>query len=164
MRTYTSVQTKIGNIFIVMEEESIAAVHIGEEDFSESENIDLLKYDDEQPLLLKAAKQLEEYFSGERKEFDLPLREEGTAFQTKVWKELQAIPYGETRSYQDVAIAIGNKKAVRAIGQANKANKLPILIPCHRVIGKDKTLTGYAGKRINIKEELLLIEGSAFKR
>lgn len=164
VRKYTSVQTTIGEVFIVMEEEYIVALHMGKEDFEASEKIDLLIYDEEHPLLQNAKFQLEEYFSGKRIDFDLPLKTEGTEFQSKVWKELRAIPYGETRSYQDVATSIGNQKAVRAIGQANKANKLPIIIPCHRVIGKDQSLTGYAGTRINIKRELLLLEGAFFQK
>lgn len=164
MRKYASLQTEIGEIFIILENEHIVALHMGKDDFLESEKMEMLIRDEEHPLLQKAIQQLKEYFSGIRVEFDLPFIEEGTEFQSKVWKELQAIPYGETRSYQDIAILIGNKNAVRAIGQANKANKLPILIPCHRVIGKNKSLTGYAGKRINIKEKLLMIEGAAFKK
>ncbi|MBN4054448.1 bifunctional transcriptional activator/DNA repair protein Ada [Nitrospira defluvii] len=90
-------------------------------------------------------KQLNEYFSGERKEFDLPLVLPGTPFQIKVWRELQSILFGETRSYQAQATAIGNPKAVRAVATANGDNRIAILIPCHRVIGKDGSLTGYGG-------------------
>lgn len=164
LRKYMSIMTKIGEVFIVIEDEHIVAVHMGREDFQHSENVVEVTLDEENPLLQKASLQLKEYFSGKRIDFDLPLKAEGTEFQTKVWNELKAIPYGETRSYQDVAASIGNQKAVRAIGQANKANKLPILIPCHRVIGKDKTLTGYAGTRINIKKDLLLLEGASFQK
>lgn len=163
LRLYTKMQSVIGEIYIVQEENKLVAIHLGEEDFLASEKVELLTKDDKNPLLQDASRQLKEYFDGKRREFDLPLKEDGTVFQTEVWKELLLIPYGETRSYQDVAIAIGKEKAVRAIGQANKANKLAILIPCHRVIGKDKSLTGYAGKRINIKERLLLIEGAITK-
>lgn len=164
LRKFVSVHTKIGEVFIVSEKEHIVALYLGREDFQHSENVELQNRDEDHPLLQKAALQLEEYFAGSRIHFDLPLKIEGTEFQTKVWNQLIAIPYGETRSYQDVATLIGNQKAVRAIGQANKANKLPIFIPCHRVIGKDKSLTGYAGTRINIKEELLLLEGSSFQK
>lgn len=160
MRLYTKMQSVIGDIYIVQEENKLVAIHLGEVDFLASEKLEQLTKDETNPLLQDATKQLKEYFDGERREFNLPHKEEGTVFQAQVWKELLQIPYGETRSYQDVAIAIGKEKAVRAIGQANKANKLAILIPCHRVIGKDKSLTGYAGKRINIKERLLVIEGA----
>lgn len=163
MKYYTIYQSIIGEIYIVVEENAIVGVHIGREDFLQSEDMDLAAQSNNHPLLDEAVKQLDEYFSRKRKDFDLPLKENGTQFQTEVWKQLKGIPYGKTLSYQDVAIAIGNEKAVRAIGQANKANKLPIIIPCHRVIGKNKSLTGYAGKRISIKEQLLVLEGANFK-
>jgi methylated-DNA-[protein]-cysteine S-methyltransferase len=111
-----------------------------------------------QPLLLEAKRQLEEYFKGERDEFTLPLKIEGTDFQREVWKALSEIPYGSTCSYGDVAKRINRPKAVRAIGQANKANRFPIIIPCHRVIGKNNSLTGYAGKQVDKKEILLSLE------
>jgi AraC family transcriptional regulator, regulatory protein of adaptative response / methylated-DNA-[protein]-cysteine methyltransferase len=91
-------------------------------------------------------KQLKEYFEGKRKDFDLPLILDGTEFQQKVWKELQRIPYGKTRSYQEQAIALGNPKAIRAVAKANGDNRIAIIIPCHRVIGKDGTLVGYGGE------------------
>lgn len=97
------------------------------------------------PLLEKLKKQLEEYFSGKRKKFDLPIAAPGTEFQKKVWKALQDIPHGETRSYRDQAIAVGNAKAVRAVATANGANRIAIIIPCHRVIGSNGELVGYAG-------------------
>ncbi|WRP08211.1 methylated-DNA--[protein]-cysteine S-methyltransferase [Rossellomorea aquimaris] len=112
----------------------------------------------ENPILLRAKEQIIEFFKGKRREFDLPLKIEGTAFQKEVWNTLQQIPFGETRSYQDVAEAIQRPKAVRAVGQANKANRFPIIIPCHRVIGKNNTLTGYAGKQVDKKETLLSFE------
>lgn len=90
-------------------------------------------------------KQVGEYFAGKRKVFDIPLEKEGTKFQEKVWKELLEIPYGKTRSYEDQAIAIGNRNAVRAVAKANGDNRIAIIIPCHRVIGKDGSLTGYGG-------------------
>lgn len=163
MKYYTIYQSIIGEIYIVVEENAIVGVHIGREDFLQSEDMDIAAQSNNHLLLEEAVKQLDEYFSRKRKNFDLPLKENGTQFQTEVWKQLKGIPYGKTLSYQDVAIAIGNEKAVRAIGQANKANKLPIIIPCHRVIGKNKSLTGYAGKRISIKEQLLILEGANFK-
>lgn len=93
----------------------------------------------------EVSKQLAEYFNGKRKEFSLNIKPEGTDFQKNVWKELVEIPYGTTMSYKDVAHLIKNDKAVRAVGNANNKNKVPILIPCHRVIGSDGNLTGYAG-------------------
>lgn len=90
-------------------------------------------------------RQLTEYFAGEREQFDLPLAPQGTAFRQQAWQALQAIPYGETRFYGQQAELMGNPKAVRAVGAANGANPIAIVIPCHRVIGKDGSLTGYAG-------------------
>ena len=116
----------------------------------------------ETPLIKKAATQLFEYLNGKRKNFDLPLLKDGTDFQVSVWNELIKIPYGETRSYKDIAIAINNEKAVRAVGMANNRNKISIFIPCHRVIGMNGKLVGYGGG-LHIKEFLLELEGIEIK-
>jgi methylated-DNA-[protein]-cysteine S-methyltransferase len=108
-------------------------------------------------LLKKAATQFVEYFGGKRKAFDLPLTLQGTDFQISVWKALQSIPAGETRSYKDVAALIGNPKACRAVGMANNRNPIAIIVPCHRVIGADGSLTGYASG-LPIKQQLLDLE------
>ena len=97
------------------------------------------------------------YLSGERRTFDLPLAPEGTAFQKAVWAELEKIPYGETRSYGQIAAQVGNAKACRAVGMANHRNPIPIFIPCHRVIGADGSLTGYGGG-LDCKKVLLRLE------
>lgn len=110
-------------------------------------------------LTQTAREQLEEYFAGKRQKFSLPLKQAGTAFQQAVWQALQKIPFGETCSYSDIASAIGKPKAVRAVGAANGRNKIAIVIPCHRVIGANGTLTGYAGG-LDRKEILLKQEGS----
>jgi methylated-DNA-[protein]-cysteine S-methyltransferase len=99
----------------------------------------------ETPILKKAGQQLKEYFEGKRREFDLPLAPDGTEFMHRVWKALQEIPYGETRSYKEIAAASGNVKACRAVGLANNRNPISIIIPCHRVIGSDGSLVGYGG-------------------
>lgn len=104
-------------------------------------------------------KQLQAYFKGELKHFDLPLAPVGTAFQLKVWQALRAIPYGELVSYKTIAEAIGNPKAVRAVGGANGKNPIPIIVPCHRVIGSDGSLTGFGGG-LNIKKRLIDLERS----
>ena len=109
-------------------------------------------------LLQKACQQLDEYFQGKRKQFDLPLGYAGTAFQESVWRELQNIPYGETRSYEDIAVKIGNPKAVRAVGQANNRNPILLMIPCHRVIHKNGDISGFACG-IETKKYLLKLEG-----
>lgn len=113
-------------------------------------------------LLENTIKQLDEYFSGKRIEFDLPLQFTGTEFQKKVWKALLNIPYGETRSYKDIAIEIGNPKACRAVGGANNKNPIILICPCHRVIGASGKLVGYGGG-MDMKEYLLNLEKSYLK-
>lgn len=162
-RWYGTVESELGTVYIVVEEGLVSAVHIGEEDFQKHEKDQQPIFSLDNEIVKEAVQQMEEYFSKRRKDFDLPLKMEGTEFQRSVWKVLHSIPLGTTYSYQEVAEKIGNSKAVRAIGQANKANRLPIIIPCHRVIGKNKKLTGYAGTRIDIKEKLLTLEGAGFK-
>lgn len=112
----------------------------------------------ETPLLSRGREQLLEYLTGERKEFDLPLAPQGTPFQQKVWKTLREIPWGETRSYKDIALAADCPKGFRAVGMANHRNPIPIFIPCHRVIAADGSLGGYAGG-LELKKALLTIEG-----
>ncbi|WP_200089241.1 methylated-DNA--[protein]-cysteine S-methyltransferase [Salicibibacter cibi] len=102
--------------------------------------------------------QFQEYVGGERKDFELPFELEGTFFQKQSWKALQAIPYGETKSYSEIARLINRPQAIRAVGHANSINPFPIIFPCHRVIGKSKSLTGYAGG-LEMKKQLLRIEG-----
>jgi methylated-DNA-[protein]-cysteine S-methyltransferase len=102
--------------------------------------------------------QLKEYFDGNRKQFDFPLHLEGTDFQLAVWKALLEIPYGQTRSYADIAQSIGKPGAARAVGMANHNNPIAVVVPCHRVVGRDGSLTGYAGG-IHLKQHLLAIEG-----
>lgn len=108
-------------------------------------------------IIDETIKQLEEYFNGERQNFDIPLLIVGTEFQKSVWHGLIEIPFGETASYLDLAKNIGNEKAVRAVANANAANAISILIPCHRIIGSDGTLTGYAGG-LDAKQKLLALE------
>lgn len=109
------------------------------------------------PILLATQKQLSEYFAGQRQHFDLPLTFEGTDFQQKVWQALLSIPFAETRSYRDIAAQIGNVKAVRAVGAANGKNPISIIAPCHRVIGANGQLVGFAGG-LNNKHILLQLE------
>lgn len=113
--------------------------------------------EEESPLLRRAVRQLDEYFAGARKRFDLPLAPVGTAFQQAVWRALQKIPYGETRSYKEVGKAVGRPAAFRAVGMANNKNPIAIIIPCHRVLGADGSLTGYAGG-LDAKRRLLALE------
>lgn len=113
-------------------------------------------------LLEKACEQLDEYFCGKRKSFDLPLKLNGTAFQKQVWTQLLKIPYAETRTYQDIAITVRNPRAYRAVGLANNKNPILILVPCHRVINKDGTLGGFVLGN-DIKRKLLDLEKSHLK-
>jgi O-6-methylguanine DNA methyltransferase len=112
----------------------------------------------EQSSLADLSSQLTAYFEGSLHRFSLPLDLRGTPFQLEVWQALQEIPYGEVRSYGDVARAIGRPRAVRAVGMANHDNPVPIIVPCHRVIGSNRTLTGYGGG-LDLKERLLQLEG-----
>jgi methylated-DNA-[protein]-cysteine S-methyltransferase len=111
----------------------------------------------ETPLIQKTASQLNDYFNGKRKKFDLPLLLHGTDFQLAVWKALQKIPFGETKSYGDIAALIGKAKASRAVGMANNRNPIVIIVPCHRVIGRNGSLTGYGGG-LKVKQFLLDLE------
>ena len=110
------------------------------------------------PLLLRAFAQLEEYLAGVRKKFDLPLAPAGTPFQRKVWNALEQIPYGQTRSYRQIAEAVNSPKGFRAVGMANNRNPIAVFIPCHRVIGADGSMVGYGGG-LDIKKHLLRLEG-----
>ncbi len=130
-------KTKIGNIAILEENKQIIAIGI---DQKVQNNV----VQKDTPLLKEAQKQLEEYLAGERKTFELPLNPKGTKFMKEVWTALQEIPYGETKTYGEIAKKVGNPKAARAVGMANHRNPIPIIIPCHRVIGSNGKLVGYA--------------------
>jgi methylated-DNA-[protein]-cysteine S-methyltransferase len=155
---YGQYQSPIGTIRVIADESGIKRIEIFDDQWEEylTNNPEIVE---DQELCGDALRQLDEYFNGKRKQFDLPLSIEGTDFRKKVWQALLTIPYGEVRSYAEVAEMIGNPKAVRAVGQANKANQIPIIIPCHRVIGKSGDLVGYAGNRTSFKEKLLEAEG-----
>ncbi|MBO3444738.1 methylated-DNA--[protein]-cysteine S-methyltransferase [Clostridium sp. CCUG 7971] len=144
-------ETKIGKIGIVQNNENITNIYTS--DKLPSDGMEVV----ETPLILKAANQLKDYLEGKRKSFDFSIEPEGTEFQKKVWKELQNTPYGETLSYKDIAEKIGNPKASRAIGMANNKNPILIIIPCHRIIGKNGKLVGYAAG-LDMKKQLLEME------
>lgn len=133
-KTYYS--SEIGIIEINCSEDSVISLKFVKEKGESTEINEILD---------KTYRQIDEYFSGKRKSFDLKLKLQGTEFQKKVWNELTKIPYGKTVTYKDIATRIGNEKAVRAVGNSNNKNKIPIIIPCHRVIGKNGKLVGYAG-------------------
>lgn len=150
MKCYYTYATILGDVTIAEEDGFIVNVNIRKEMQGDYIN-------QETKLISNAYKQLDEYLRGDRKEFNLPLKTAGTKFQMSVWNELCHIPYGETRSYKDIAVAINNEKASRAVGNANNKNPIPIFIPCHRVIGANGKLVGY-GCGLDIKEILLDIE------
>ena len=150
MINYFCYDTEIGRIKISEKDEKIIGLVFS--DYKKENEIEK-----ETDAIRKTYLQLKEYLSGKRKNFDIEIEMIGTEFQKKVWKELLNIPYGETRSYKDIAIAIGNEKACRAVGNANNKNPIAIIVPCHRVVGSDGSMTGYAGG-LNIKEKLLKIE------
>ena len=153
MNYYTE-QTAIGLITITEERGFITNLFFGQKVFNGKWDKKFLS-----EIILDAFRQLEEYFEGKRKDFNLPLNPKGTSFQQKVWSCLYSIPYGETRTYKDIAKQVGDENASRAVGNANNKNPVPIFIPCHRVIGADGSLTGYAGG-LKLKEKLLNLEKS----
>ena len=147
---------EIGKLAICEENGKIVLVNVvkTKEDIEEMAKNSIQK---ETSLIKNTKQQLDEYFAGKRKKFDIPIKLDGTDFQIKVWKELLKIPYGETCSYLDIAKCIGNPKASRAVGMANNKNKIIIIVPCHRVIGSNKKLVGYACG-LDVKEKLLELE------
>ncbi|GAA0324431.1 methylated-DNA--protein-cysteine methyltransferase [Bacillus carboniphilus] len=155
--SYQKISSPIGDLWIIGSDEELYTILFDEEELKR-EWIDAVEK--ETPVLKETVRQLHEYFQGERSHFQVPLKLKGTAFQKTVWNQLQTIEYGKTKSYGEIAELIGNPKAVRAVGQANRANPVPIIIPCHRVIGKNQKLVGYAGNRIELKETLLKLEST----
>ena len=141
-------ESPIGVLKIKCNEDAITSLVKTNEGFERTDDL---------PIVVKLKKELDEYFIGERKVFDLPLKFDGTEFQEQVWDALLKIPYGETRSYKDIATAIGSYKASRAVGMANNKNNIIILVPCHRVIGSNGKLVGYACG-LDVKEYLLNLE------
>jgi methylated-DNA-[protein]-cysteine S-methyltransferase len=146
---YAVMSTTVGPVTVASTDRGLAAVHFGNSvpDGAVVDN----------SANREIVKQLSEYFERKRTRFELPLDVEGTPFQKSVWSELLRIPYGETRSYGDIAKALGRPTAARAVGMANHNNPVAIVIPCHRVVGQNGSLTGYAGG-LHLKEQLLSIE------
>ncbi|KIL33925.1 methylated-DNA--[protein]-cysteine S-methyltransferase [Bacillus subtilis] len=151
MNYYTTAETPLGELIIAEEEDRITRLFLSQEDWVDWKETVQNTEHKETPNLAEAKQQLQEYFAGERKTFSLPLSQKGTPFQQKVWQALERIPYGESRSYADIAAAVGSPKAVT------------IFVPCHRVIGKNSALTGYAGSKTEIKAFLLNIERISYK-
>ena len=154
---YKIIESPLGELALLSTKQHLIAVN-----FMKKWTLEKAKYSLENapqlPLLNKVATQLNEYFTKKRQSFDIPLKWQGTAFQQQAWEALLAIPYGETWSYSQQARYIHKPKAVRAIGRANGANSIAIIVPCHRVIGQSGALTGYASG-LDIKHALLALEG-----
>ena len=148
----------VGTLTLVASEKGLAAI-LWENDDPARVPLGALTEDGEDPVLQETERQLDEYFSGKRKTFSIPLDFNGTDFQKAVWNALLTIPYGETRSYGEIAVQLGNPKAVRAVGAANGKNPISIIAPCHRVIGSNGKLTGFAGG-LEAKSLLLRLEGA----
>jgi methylated-DNA-[protein]-cysteine S-methyltransferase len=130
-------QSGIGFLEVVGNEQGILAINFGADEFESDRNLPA-------PMAV-CLRQMDEYFKGRRRKFSIPLLLEGTDFQKAVWRQLQKIPFGQTASYGDVARAIGSPRAFRAVGNANNKNPIPLIIPCHRVIGSDGKLVGFGG-------------------
>lgn len=155
---YKIVASPVGKLTLVATDDGLAAI-LWEKDRPSRVRLNIDVEDTNHPVLVEAERQLAEYFGGQRKAFALKLDMAGTPFQRKVWNALLTIPFGETRSYGQIARQIGNPTAVRAVGAANGRNPLSIVAPCHRVIGASGALTGFAGG-LDIKARLLTLEGA----
>lgn len=146
----------LGPLYLVADEFGLIGVHWNKQLYPVVKILNRSKKNEN--ILIKTKTQLDEYFKGKRTEFDIPLSEKGTTFQLKVWKALKTIPFGKTKSYQDIANIVKKPQAYRAVGTANGKNPISIIIPCHRVINADGKLGGYAGG-LKIKKQLLKLEG-----
>lgn len=144
MRRHTIIDSPVGPLTAVAEDDALIALYFERHGRAPAVTEHGGRAD-EDPLLIRARTQLGEYFGGERRSFDLPTDPPGDGFQQRVWAQLREIPYGETRSYGQLARALGQPGAAQAVGNANGANPISIVVPCHRVIGSDGSLTGYAG-------------------
>jgi len=153
---YTRMNSPVGTLTLAATDDGLAAI-LWEHDRAERVRLHLVAEKNDHPVLVEAARQLREYFAGQRTQFTLKLDTSGTAFQRSVWNALLTIPFGETRSYAQVATQIGNPRAVRAVGAANGRNPVSIIAPCHRVIGSSGALTGFAGG-LEVKARLLAFE------
>ena len=156
---YKEIESPVGKLKLVASANALVAV-LWEYERPNRVKLVPLKLDRQHPILLETERQLGEYFAGGRTGFDLPLEPNGSEFQKKVWRALREIPFGQTRSYRDLAKTVGSAKAVRAVGAANGKNPLSIIVPCHRVVGANGALTGFAGG-LDVKKKLLAFEAGA---
>lgn len=156
--SYTYMNSPVGRLTLIGSDKGLAAV-LWENDRPNRVHAKAIRENDEEPVLVETKRQLQEYFEGKRDSFSIPLDMIGTGFQKQVWQALTTIPYGETRSYKQIAGQIGNLAAIRAVGAANGRNPVSIIVPCHRVIGSSGSLTGFAGG-LQAKAYLLTLEGA----
>ncbi len=156
MYRFKTTNTPVGQLKLVASEKGLSAI-LWENDDPKRIFLEPQFFDEEDPILKATEKQLSEFFAGKRTVFDLPLDFKGTDFQKAVWYELLKVPFGQTKSYKDIAKALNNPKAVRAVGAANGKNPISIVCPCHRIIGADGSLTGFAGG-LGVKAVLLQFE------
>lgn len=156
-KLYKRIQSPVGELLLVASEQGLSGI-LWKRNLAASE-VKSWRHDDQHPILRRAGKQLKEYFKGRRTEFDLPLTPEGTQFQQSVWKLLRTIPYGKTWSYGELARRLGDVKKARAVGMATGRNPISIMVPCHRLVGANGSLTGFGGGLKN-KQRLLDIERS----
>jgi methylated-DNA-[protein]-cysteine S-methyltransferase len=159
---YKEMKSPVGKLKLVASSKALVAV-LWEEERPNRVKLGMMNLDPQHPILIEAERQISEYFAGERIDFDLPLQLDGTEFQKKVWQALREIPFGKTKSYLDLARAVGSPEASRAVGAANGKNPLSIVVPCHRVVGADGALTGFAGG-LETKAALLALEARSVKR
>lgn len=155
---FKTIDTPVGGLKLVGNDNGLAAI-LWAKDRPRRVVLNVVGEYPEHPVLLETERQLREYFAGDRKVFDLKLNFQGTEFQKSVWAALLRIPFGETRTYRDIAVELGNSNATRAVGAANGRNPISIIAPCHRVIGADGSLTGFAGG-LEIKAHLLNLENA----
>ncbi len=156
MNAFTQIESPLGRLLLTTDGTALTGLYM--EPWRKAGSLQGFEQDATVPPLAAAVRQLNEYFAGGRRDFDLPLRPQGTQFQTRVWRELTEIPYGQTWSYGQLARRIDKPSASRAVGLANGRNPISILVPCHRVIGADGSLTGYGGG-LERKRWLLAHEG-----
>ncbi len=154
---FKMMDTPVGKLKLVANGSRLVAV-LWENDKPNRVRLGPMQEDENSPVLVETERQLNDYFAGKRNHFELDLGFVGTEFQTKVWQALLTIPFGETRSYSEIAMQIGSAKAARAVGAANGRNPISIIAPCHRVIGASGDLTGFAGG-LSVKKLLLTLEG-----
>jgi len=159
---YTIFNTRVCEIILVGDEDGLSYLHLNTPDGKREFNI-LENWKRNKRFFRAAQEQIQAYAAGELIDFDLPLNLQGTAFQKTVWQTLRNIPFGELRTYQDIAAAVGNPKAARAVGMANHKNPIPLIVPCHRVIGSNGQLTGFASG-LEIKQKLIQLERSQLQK